>query len=1344
MLTLDFGKTAAVYHSLKQISEHDRKILVRLALSMSEFNEGELVWTYRYFDTLQSEGRMFLSSMKERGILIQPARLYGCYRIHPFYHLAILLECAGKRDKEALLYLEEGYDDPEPEVFLNRFFDFIGNRKDWTFDEKIATHPDIYPLLFFFPFFEELTPVFSQFSFDLKITLLKRYLNGQLQDLRPVNMEWVNQYYLHNPDFSDEQKAATREIMAWQQEVFPLHADAWRELGLRPSGLTIRALWEQMHDEINKSVALYEEAIKQQNRTNPDVRTTLPDSMFTGFCYGLALIREGSERSKKKIQTLLKKKELKEDNTHFPTYLLLSVATQSVFTHDINRMAIYRVTTPLGSLLYALTCQNYELPVQDVPHLDEALYLVRNNQFRLLWAEAARFYPELKKDLLLTDEGRALTPLFPQYIKLKPWEIILQKLLTDPAVNPQKEMSPDKQTESRIIYLMTRHYDIIPVLQKSKAGDTWKGGRKIAIKSFAEGISEMNDTDTRVAATVRRYPASRGYSYDYFLGGERTLAVLAGYPLVFAYANPDIPIEIVKSAPYISITKRGDSFQIETNVPNPDDNSLIRITEENEHRLNVIELTSKQIYILHHLLRLTEYPAEAEPLLKELLNRIGSEINIHSDLIDNQNATPQIAGDTTPIVQIMPLGESFKAEIFVKPLGDYPPYCKPAVGNRSVMGSANGHTTQAVRNFKQEAAQAEIALQLFREIDPDASDVLILPDTSDCLELLEQLYQLKEAVRIEWPEGEKMKIHRQASSSGFSITVKGENRWFEIDGSLRISKDEEMNMLELIRKVAVSESRFIRLEGDHYLAITEQLRRQLIELNSLLHIQKGKLLLSEFAAPFLEGLDKGGVSVTRDTVYCDLMKRVESASKNDPVIPTMLQATLREYQEEGFKWMMRLSEWGAGACLADDMGLGKTVQAIAVILAKAQHGAALVIAPASVLSNWESEITRFAPALTVKNLNASADRDSVIEEADRFDIVITTYGLLISEEKKLTAKNWNTVVLDEAHTIKNRETKMSKAAMRLKSGFRMILTGTPLQNHLSEIWNLFEFINPGLLGSFQLFSERFIMPIELRQDKAQQRLLKKILSPFILRRTKNEVLHELPGKTEIILPVELSRQELMFYETMRRKAEMSLQSGDLNAVKTLAEITRLRQAACHPAIVRPGYEGGSSKSDVFMELVHELTENNHRALVFSQFTSHLALIRQELDRRHIEYLYLDGSTPTAQRSKLVKSFQTGNQPLFLISLKAGGLGLNLTAADYIIHLDPWWNPAVEDQASDRAYRIGQTRPVTVYRLIARHTIEEKIIELHHTKRDLADSLLEGSSMANKLTREEMLELLRKL
>ncbi|MGL4293544.1 MAG: DEAD/DEAH box helicase [Bacteroidales bacterium] len=824
--------------------------------------------------------------------------------------------------------------------------------------------------------------------------------------------------------------------------------------------------------------------------------------------------------------------------------------------------------------------------------------------------------------------------------------------------------------------------------------------------------------------------------------GHRTLAALAGNPLVFLYSNPDIPVEIAKTNPYISISRTEKGFLLETNIENTEQIDPILVLRESDTKINVIEFTGNQRLILEQLFRFPEYPAEAEPLLKELLSRISGNITIHSDLTEQQQSVVQSEGNYMPVVQILPLGECFKAEVFIKPLGELPPYCKPGIGNRSVMGKQNGQTLQAIRNFRMESEKAEIVYQIFREFDMDSSDVLTLESTIDCLELLDQLHN-QEGVVIEWPEEEKIKIRHRASSSGFSMSVKGNNTWFDIDGALRISKNEEIQIVELMKQVRESQSRFIRLEGNGYVALTHELRRQMLELSSILFQQKDSLHMSGFALPLLDSLERSGVEIKKDKAYEDLKARVENAGKLRPVLPSGLQADLREYQEEGYRWMSRLADWGAGACLADDMGLGKTVQAITMLLARGSQGPSLVIVPASVLANWENEINRFAPALTIKNLNTPGQpRASVITESEAFDVVITTYGLLIAEEETLVQKKWNMVILDEAHTIKNRETKMSKAAMKLKAGFRLILTGTPIQNHLSEIWNLFEFINPGLLGSFGSFNERFIMPIELREDKKQQQLLKKMLSPFILRRTKTEVLNELPGKTEILQLVDLSQDELAMYESLRRKAEMSLQQKDLNAVRTLAEITRLRQAACHRSLIYPDYEGSSSKTNVFMELVHELIENNHRALVFSQFTSHLALIKKELDRYGIRYLYLDGSTPTPHRSKLVKDFQTGDQPLFLISLKAGGLGLNLTAADYIIHLDPWWNPAVEDQASDRAYRIGQTRPVTVYRLISRHTIEEKIIRLHHTKKDLADSLLEGSNMAHQLTREEMLELIK--
>jgi len=467
----------------------------------------------------------------------------------------------------------------------------------------------------------------------------------------------------------------------------------------------------------------------------------------------------------------------------------------------------------------------------------------------------------------------------------------------------------------------------------------------------------------------------------------------------------------------------------------------------------------------------------------------------------------------------------------------------------------------------------------------------------------------------------------------------------------------------------------------------------------------------------------------------------DNQAQTEVKIPTALQAELRPYQEEGFRWMARLAEWDGGACLADDMGLGKTIQTLAVLLHRATKGPALVICPVSVVGNWLSEAQRFAPTLNVRTLG-NTNRQQTLNELATCDVLVTSYGIIQSEEKLFSEKEFATVVLDEAHVIKNYATKTSKAAMQLKAGFRLALTGTPVQNHQGEIWNLFNFINPGLLGNLTHFTDNFVKP----DNDFSRKLLKKLIKPFILRRTKTAVLDELPPKTEIIKKVHLSDAEMAFYETIRRQALLNLESDAENPgakqMQVLADITRLRQASCHPQLVDKSIGIESSKLTTFLDIADELIENNHRALVFSQFVSHLALVKQALDKKGIVYQYLDGSTPIAEREKSVRNFQNGEGQLFLISLKAGGLGLNLTAADYVIHLDPWWNPAIEDQASDRAHRIGQKRPVTIYRLVAENTIEEKIINLHNTKRDLAESLLEGSDQSAKLSFTELVALIQ--
>ena len=430
--------------------------------------------------------------------------------------------------------------------------------------------------------------------------------------------------------------------------------------------------------------------------------------------------------------------------------------------------------------------------------------------------------------------------------------------------------------------------------------------------------------------------------------------------------------------------------------------------------------------------------------------------------------------------------------------------------------------------------------------------------------------------------------------------------------------------------------------------------------------------------------------------------------------------------------------------MADDMGLGKTLQTITLLLEQAQSGPSLIVVPASLVPNWRNELSRFAPTLNVFVLNDEVNREQAIEQISRNEVLVTTYALLTIHQQQLSQKSWNVVVLDEAHTIKNPNTKMSKAAMTLKAERKVILTGTPIQNHLSELWNLFQFINPGLLGNAEQFKKKYIIPIEENKNKERQGQLKKLISPFLLRRTKGEVIEELPEKNDINLPVELSDNELAMYELHRKKAEELAMAEEGVKLSTLSEITKLRQMACSISLVDKTWKKTSSKLSTFIALAESLNDSGGRALVFSQFTSFLAEVRQVMDKIKLPYLYLDGATPIRKREEIVDEFQKGNYPFFLISLKAGGLGLNLTAANYVIHLDPWWNPAIEQQATDRAYRIGQRNDVTVYHLIAQHTIEEKIIRLHKTKRDLADSLLEGGDMVRTLTQAEILDLLKEV
>ncbi len=456
--------------------------------------------------------------------------------------------------------------------------------------------------------------------------------------------------------------------------------------------------------------------------------------------------------------------------------------------------------------------------------------------------------------------------------------------------------------------------------------------------------------------------------------------------------------------------------------------------------------------------------------------------------------------------------------------------------------------------------------------------------------------------------------------------------------------------------------------------------------------------------------------------------------------PPGFRGQLRDYQREGLGWMEFLREFGFGGCLADDMGVGKTAQVLAVLESRrGVHGPSLVVAPKSLMFNWREEAARFTPHLSVL-VHTGIARD--LARVGRHDLILTTYGTLLRDAPQLAEIEFDYVVLDEAQAVKNATTASAKAVRLLRGAHRLALSGTPVENHLGELWSLFEFLNPGMLGEAKVL--KMAGGLGRNPSPEARQLLAQALRPFILRRTKQQVARELPSKTEQTIYCELEGPQRKHYDELRAHYRNTLlfrvESEGLAKSKmhVLEALLRLRQAACHTGLLDEKQAGQpSAKLDTLLEQLEELREEGHKALVFSQFTSLLAIVRQRLDVAGVRYEYLDGAT--RDRQTRVENFQ--NDPeckLFLISLKAGGLGLNLTAADYVFLLDPWWNPAVEAQAVDRAHRIGQTKPVFAYRLIARDTVEEKVLELQKTKRELADAILgEDNSLIRDLKKEDL-------
>ncbi|MBI5549749.1 MAG: DEAD/DEAH box helicase [Deltaproteobacteria bacterium] len=622
--------------------------------------------------------------------------------------------------------------------------------------------------------------------------------------------------------------------------------------------------------------------------------------------------------------------------------------------------------------------------------------------------------------------------------------------------------------------------------------------------------------------------------------------------------------------------------------------------------------------------------------------------------------------------------------------------------------------------------------------------VFDIADAEQALDLVAYLERgdASTEVVVEWPE-KKLERPTLGGPKDLRVRVDRLSDWFGLSGGLEV--DGQRVELALLLDAVRGSKRYVPVSGGRWLAISQELRGLLSGLADVaIENRAGELEMGLGGMLTLADLAPEMGEFLACEEWSAQMARMRNALRVEPEVPPELKATLRPYQLEGFKWLSRMAAWGMGTCLADDMGLGKTVQALAVLSARAQQGPALVVAPTSVCFNWVREAQRFTPGLSL-HLFHEVEREAVVAALGPGQVLVISWGLLARNIEMLRRVRFATAVLDEAQAIKNPSTQRAKAVREIQAEWRVALSGTPIENHLGELWSLMRTVAPGLLGSWEHFRDRFATPIERDRDASRGAALARLVRPFILRRTKSEVEADLPSRTEVRNLIKLSPAERRLYEDARVAALAKLEGfadPSEKRFQVLASLTHLRLLACHPRLDDGESNVASSKLERLLELVEELRANGHRALVFSQFTRHLALVREALEARSVSYLYLDGSVPQAERAKRVDAFQAGEADLFLISLKAGGTGLNLTAADYVLHLDPWWNPAVEDQATDRAHRIGQTRPVTVYRLISRGTIEEAIVALHEQKRELAEAILEGSGAAGRLSTEELVDLIR--
>ena len=630
---------------------------------------------------------------------------------------------------------------------------------------------------------------------------------------------------------------------------------------------------------------------------------------------------------------------------------------------------------------------------------------------------------------------------------------------------------------------------------------------------------------------------------------------------------------------------------------------------------------------------------------------------------------------------------------------------------------------------------------------PESTSRFLCRGEEHTLNLIQEgIPRLQDAAEVMVDEKIRKIRLRKPPQISFGVSLSGGLLTLNIQSDLQ-NPEEIAAVLQAYRQ----KKKYHRLKSGELIALDNDSLDLLEEVSEGLmltpaQLKNGTVTVPRYRAAYLDEITKktsGTAQVRRDAAFRRMIADLHSYQNSEFEVPEAVNATLRNYQIDGFRWLATLARYGLGGILADDMGLGKTLQAIALFTQLG--GKALVVSPASLVYNWEREVQRFAPSLTVAAVTGtSQQRKEMLEAIAGADVVVTSYDLLKRDIPLYEDLKFDCMLIDEAQYIKNAGTQAAKAVKSVQAGVRFALTGTPIENRLSDLWSIFDFVMPGYLYTYQRFRDEMEKPIAAGDDPAVTARLKAMISPFILRRRKEDVLRDLPQRLEQAVYAPMTQPQEKLYRAMEGKLAMELsETGERDfkekQLRILAELTRMRQVCCTPELCCEDYHGGSGKVELCMELLQNAVASGHRVLVFSQFTSMLEHLMKAYGP---DCLYLSGKNTKEQRRSMVNRFQKGEAPVFFISLKAGGTGLNLTAADTVIHVDPWWNVAAENQASDRAHRIGQTKVVTVLKLVTRNTIEERILALQERKSQLAESVLDGESgLETGITREALLTLL---